>query len=428
MTFWFNQLKRTERHTLATCFGGWALDAFDATSYAFVIPALLATLHITRTQAGLLGTYALLGSALGGWIAGSLSDRFGRVKVLQLTIIWFSIFAFLSGFARSYEELTACRVLQGLGFGGEWATGAVLISESVNSKYRGKAVGLVQSGFAFGWGMALLVFSVLFSMLPSSVAWRATFWVGVVPALFILVVRRFAKEPDISVRARGHRRAQGGTPRQLFVIFSPAAIRTTCLAVLLTTGIQGAYYAVSVWLPTFLKTERNMTTSGSSGYLSVVILGALVGFLVAAWLADAIGRKSTFLIFGLSAGVVVGLYTLVPVSNNAVFLLGFPLGFFANGAFSPLGAYLAELFPTEIRATAQGFTYNAGRAAGSLFPALIGVLGEQMKLGVAIGLFAVSAYALLVVAMIFLPETNGRNLYDVQFSSNDRLSGAVEEL
>ena len=127
-------------------------------------------------------------------------------------------------------------------------------------------------------------------------------------------------------------------------------------------------------------------------------------------MADRFGRKTTFIVMGVCAAVVVALYTLIPISNAVILVLGFPLGFFANGIYAPMGAYLAELFPTEIRATNQGFSYNAGRAIGATFPAAIGYLAGSMGLSTAIAVFTLASYACLIGALVFLPETRGRAL------------------
>src|SRR5258708_36701436 len=133
---WFTQLQAGERSSPAATFGGWMLDGMDVMVYSFVLPTLVLLWHISKSEAGLLGTSALLLSSLGGWLAGLAADRYGRVKILQFTILWFAFFTFLSGFANSFTELLICRGLQGLGFGGEWAVGSVLIGETIRTEYR----------------------------------------------------------------------------------------------------------------------------------------------------------------------------------------------------------------------------------------------------------------------------------------------------
>jgi MFS family permease len=408
MKAWWQDLTVRERRTMAACFGGWALDSFDLQIYSFTIPALVATWGVTQAQAGYVGTVALAFSAAGGWIAGALSDRLGRVKTLQITVAWFAVFTFLSGFADNYIHLLILRSLQGLGFGGEWAAGAVLIAEVIRPEYRGRAAGSVHSGFAVGWGCAALLFTLVFSMLPQDQAWRTMFWIGVLPALLIFYIRRFVDESDVFTANRRARSKAGLS--QLFTIFRPDLLRTTLTSSLFAVGLQGGYYAVATWMPTYLKTEKGLSVLGTGSYLAVIIFGAFCGFLAGAHLADWIGRRRTFLTFAVLSTIVVCLYTLAPITNEVMLVLGFPLGFCANAMFAPTGAFYAELFPTEVRGTGQGFCYNLGRGVGALFPALVGILSAKLPLGTAIGVYTAGAYGLAIDALLFLPETQGRRI------------------
>src|SRR5271167_2490205 len=232
---WIFNLTLQERSTLVATFGGWALDGMDVMVYSFVIPTLIAAWSITKGQAGMLGTAALLISSVGGWIAGLLADRFGRVRILQVTIVWFAVFTFLSGFTNSFSQLLITRGLQGLGFGGEWAVGSVLMGEAIRAKYRGKAVGTVQGGWAIGWGLAALFYTVLFKTLPEAVAWRAMFWIGILPALLVFYIRRRVPEPPIFTEARKRVQA-GGAPASFLELFSPGVLHVTLLTALLAVG------------------------------------------------------------------------------------------------------------------------------------------------------------------------------------------------
>ena len=406
---WVFDLSGDERATLVATFGGWALDGMDVMVYSFVIPTLIAAWHMSKGQAGLLSTVALLISAVGGWLAGLLADRFGRTRILQLTIVWFAVFTFLSGFTISFWQLFVIRGLQGLGFGGEWAVGSVLMGEAICAQYRGKAVGTVQSGWAIGWGVTAISYTVLFSVLPAATAWRAMFWIGILPALLVFYIRRYVPEPEVFRRTRALERSLG--ERSNFLdIFTPALLRTTLLTALLAVGAQGGYYAITTWLPTFLKTTRGLSVLNTGAYLSVVILGSFVGYLVSAWLADRRGRKQTLVLYAICSFLAVVAYTYLPISNSLMLVLGFPLGFFASGVFSPIGPFFTELFPSRVRGSGQGFSYNVGRGMGALFPTLVGYLSARMGLGHAISTFAVIAYLTMVLATLLLPETRGREL------------------
>ncbi|SDK03818.1 Predicted arabinose efflux permease, MFS family [Pseudomonas delhiensis] len=404
---WYRDLSKQERRTFWSCKIGYGLDGMDTQMLSFVIPTLIALWGIGTGEAGLIHTFTLLASALGGWIAGILSDRIGRVLTLQLTVLWFAFFTFLCGLAQNYEQLLLARTLMGFGFGGEWTAGAVLIGEVIRSSDRGKAVGLVQSGWALGWGATALLYALLFSLLPPEYAWRALFLLGLLPALFVLFVRRLVKEPEVYQRSKAR---ESGEKINFHEIFAPGMLSITLRASLLTTGALGGYYAITSWLPTYLKTERHLSVLGTGGYLAMVILGSYVGYVVSAFLTDLLGRKKNFILFAVGSFIVVLLYTRLPIGNSAMLWLGFPLGFFASGIFSGMGAFLTELFPTRIRGSGQGFCYNAGRAIAALFPMLIGMLSQHVPLGLGIGGFAAVSYGVVILAALSLPETRGRQL------------------
>ena len=409
LTAFYRDMTGPERRTFWACFGGWALDGMDFMIYPLVLSTVMAQWHVGTGAAGLAVTLTLLASAVGGWCAGYLSDRIGRVRTLQFTILWFSFFSLLCAFAQTFGQLMLARGLLGFGFGGEWACGAVLMGETIRAQYRGRAVGSVQSGWAVGWGLAVLAQAVLFTLLPGEAAWRAMFALGAAPALVVFYVRRHVREPQIAAVARARLAAAGERPA-IWEIFGSGVLRTTVLASLLATGAQGGYYAITAWLPTFLKTERNLSVVGSTGYLAWLILGCFAGYLVGAWLADRIGRRRMFILFSCGAVLLIIAYTQLGISNDAMRVLGFPLGFFASGYFSAMGPFLTELFPTWLRGSAQGFTYNFGRGFGALFPALVGYVSQTMRLSLAIAAFAVIAYGILLAAALMLPETRGRQL------------------
>jgi MFS family permease len=398
-----------QRRTFWACYGGHALDAMDTQLYSWVLPALLSQWSLTRAQAGEIGTAALLSSAIGGWAAGILADRIGRVRTLQITILWFASFSFLSGLAENYAELFAARALLGFGFGGETAASAVLIGEIIDARHRGKGVGLVQSGWSLGSMLAAGVATLSFSILPEAQAWRAVFFVGLLPAILVFVIRRVVVEPPVFKESRQRTESRGREPSFL-AIFSRPMLKTTILTALISTGSLGGNYTLSIWLPAFLKTVRGLSVLNTGGFLAVMICGAFTGYVVGSYLTDRIGRRKHFVVFALGSLVTVYAYTLIPISNTVMLFLGFPLGFFSSGIFAAIGAYFTELFPTPIRASGQGFAFNFGRGVGALFPMLVGYLGATMPLGTAIGVFALFAYAMVLAALLFLPETRGRVL------------------
>jgi MFS family permease len=294
----------------------------------------------------------------------------------------------------------------GIGFGGEWTAGAVLIGETIRPQFRGRAVGSVQSGWALGWGLAVLLQAVFYMALPHEEAWRWMFAFGMAPALLILVLRRYVPEPEIASRV-----VASDAPKSLFwEIFQPPVLKATILTSLLGTGAQGGYYAITTWVPLYLKSERGLSIFGTSGYLAVLIAGSFCGYLVGAWLSDRIGRRNLFLLFSILSPLLVVTYLILPISNNLMLVLGFPLGFCASAYYSGLGPFFTEMFPTRLRGSGQGFAYNVGRGFGALFPTLVGILAAKLSLGTAIATFALIAYGLFFVMAIIMPETRGREL------------------
>jgi MFS family permease len=267
----------------------------------------------------------------------------------------------------------------------------------------------VQSGWAIGWGAAALLYAVLFSRLPEETAWRALFFAGILPAGLVVFVRYFVDEPAVFTETQ-KRIAAGAERPHVLAIFEPELIGKIVLASLLTTGAQGGYYAITTWLPTYLKTVRQLSVLNTSEYLLVIIVGSFVGYIVSAYLTDRIGRRNNFFLFAVCCFITVLAYTQLAIDDHTMLALGFPLGFFASGIFSGMGAFLTELFPTRVRGSAQGFTYNFGRGVGALCPSLVGWLGATMPLGQAIGIFAAAAYAVLFLAALLLPETRGREV------------------
>lgn len=410
---WYRELDRTERRTFWSCFGGWGMDSFDVQLFTFILPALMLSLGFTQEKAGLLGTVSLIASAFGGWAAGALADRFGRAKVLQGCILWYAIATALAATSQSYEQLLFWRAVQGLGFGGEWAAGAVLMGEMIRPQHRGKAVGMVQSAYAVGWFGAAAVSTLVLVALPTEIAWRTVFAIGLLPALLVIYIRRNVPDSPLFKRAAERvERAEVRSRRGLFAIFRTDVVRTTILASLLAAGVQGSSHAIIFWLPTFLVSERGLTTVQAGSYVMVTTAGAFLGYIVSSYLSDWIGRRPNFLFYVVGCLVVDFVYFFVPGSNVLMLVLGVPLGFFSQGIYASLGPYFTELFPTRVRATGQAFAYNFGRVVGATFIGIIGFMAHTLPLNWAMGVLSLGGYSLAVVAVLLLPETRGKELAD----------------
>ncbi|WP_457105378.1 MFS transporter [Methylobacterium sp. P5_C11] len=397
---WYRDIGPVERRTVWACLGGWSLDALDVQMFSLAMPALIATFRLSAPQAGLLGAVTLVAAASGGWLGGLAADRIGRVRTLQITVLWFAVATFLAAFAQSFAQLMILKALQGIGFGAEWAAGAALIAEAIRPEHRGKALGAVQAGWALGWGAAVLLATAAFSLLDQESAWRALFACGLAPALLILFLRRAVPEPDRSRGPTGRGRAPAGP----LAIFSPGLLRVTVIATLVGLGAHGGFHALFTWLPTYLRAERGASVLGTGLYLAVIIVAFGLGCLVAGGLVDRLGRRRTVALYAAGCMILVVLYLLVPVDGTGLLLLGAPLGFCTAGIPASLAALFSELFPDGLRGTGMGFCYSAGRLASALMPLGVGLLSEVCGLGPAIGLSAIGAYGLVLLAVALLPD------------------------
>ncbi|QFU87265.1 MFS transporter [Amycolatopsis sp. YIM 10] len=399
---WYRTLGSRGRRAFAGAFGGYGLDSYDYWVLPLSLSAIIAYFNLTPGTAGLLSTTTLVVSAIGGAGAGILADRIGRVRTLQLTVATYTVFTVLCGFAPNFETLLVFRALQGLGFGGEWAAGAILVAEYARSRYRGRTVAFVQSAWAAGWGLAVIVYTVVFSLSGDDMAWRIMFWTGVLPALLIMWVRKNVTDADAATERRESSAKRGSFGQ----IFQGDLLRTTLIASLFATGVQGGYYTLATWLPSYLRTTRELTVINTGGYYAFLISGAFIGYVCGGYLTDLLGRKRTFVLFAALSAVLIVAYTQIPHGANAlVMVLGFPLGFSMSAIFSGFGAFLAELYPTAQRGTGQGFTYNFGRAVGAVFPGVVGLLGAGGAM-----VFGAAGYGIAVLALLGLPETRGREL------------------
>ncbi len=402
---WYRSFDRQGRRAFKGAFLGYGLDSYDFWVLPLGMVAIAATFSLSKPEVGLLSTATLVFSAVGGVAAGVLADRIGRVRTLMITVIAYAVFTALCGLAPNYETLLVFRALQGLGFGGEWAAGAILVAEYAVAKHRGRAVAIVQSAWAVGWGLAVLAYTIIFNFFDPDVAWRVLFLTGALPALLVFYVRRNLTDAPAFEEHRAEA-ARGS----LKAIFASDLRRTTFFAALLATGCQGGYYTLATWVPTFLKTERGLSVVGTGGYLCFLIGGAFAGYLTGGHLTDRWGRKRTFQLFAVLSGALIILYTqLPPEANRYVLFLGFPLGFTSSAIFSGFGSFLSELYPGRARGAGQGFTYNLGRAIGAFFPTVIGFLAVSYGVGGAMA-FGALAYGLAFVATFGLPETRAREL------------------
>jgi MFS family permease len=406
MVTWWTAAPPDARRALVAASLGWMLDAMDVMIYALVLNDVRREFGIDDRTSGILLALPLATSALGGVIFGWIADRIGRTRALVASILWYSICTALCGLSQTVGQLALFRALLGFGFGGEWAIGAALVAETWPAEHRGKALGLMQSSWAVGYAGAALVTAIV---LPRW-GWRGVFFAGILPALATVWIRRSVTEPAIWREAR----ATGAAGRAgLGVLFRGELGRITWIVAAMNAATMFAWWGLFTWIPSYLGRAGTEGGAGlsilrTSTWIILMQLGMWFGYVTFGFVADAIGRKRTYVAYLLAAAVLVPIYG--STREPAVLLaLGPLVAFFGTGYFSGFGAVSAELFPTSIRATAQGLTYNLGRAISALAPLIVGSLAARRGLGIAFSITSM-AYLLAAVLWIWIPETKGRAL------------------
>ena len=401
----FRSLTSSQKRAFYAAFGGWMLDGFDFTILTFVLADIQRSFAIDSALAGALGTVTLMFRLVGGAAAGTAADRWGRKLPLILSIVWFSLFTVLSGFSTSYAILFACRALFGIGMGGEWAAGMPLALEHLPDRMRGPAAGILQGAWAWGFVSSALVFQTLYPFLRerSDEAWRAMFWVGAIPAVFVLWIRSKVSESPVWI-ARQHDRS--AHPKvSLTRIFAPDLLGTTIHCSLLAAGFMISYYSVTYWYATFLQ-GRGLHTLG---YVLALNAGGILGSAFWGGISEGrLGRRGSVTCAAALGVAVSPLYLLS--ADPAVLAIGALLvGFGAHGMWGAFPSYITERFPSDVRGAGAGFCYHAGALIGSFTSFGIGHLVDTGWSLASAMTTAIALSGLTVSLLIWLgPETRGR--------------------
>ena len=409
---WWHEGDAAAKKALVAASLGWMLDAFDVMLYALVVTSIIRDLHIDSATAGWIGSVTLIAAAAGGVFFGVLADKLGRTRALMFSVLLYSIFTAACGFAQSALQLAVFRIFLGFGMGGEWASGAALVSETWPDRVRGRALGFMQSSWAIGYALAAVV--VYLVQTAMRLDWRAVFFVGVLPALFTLWVRKSVDEPAIWTRARAQNaRAEGKDGAGVAIRDAVAGpmLRITIFVTLMNAFCLFAWWAFNSWIPAYLSLPvssggAGFTAGAMNGLVFVNQIGMWFGYVTFGFISDATGRKRAYVAYLILASLFVWAYTST-TNGWLLILLGPITSFFATGFFSGFGAVTAELYSTNVRATAQGFTYNLGRVASAAAPWLVGGFAKTHGFPAAITIAAL-AYLLAAACWAFIPETKGR--------------------
>jgi MFS family permease len=408
-----------QRRTLLAAALGWMLDAFDAMLYALVLTYVMRDLGMSKATSGFLQTLTLLASGIGGLFFGFLADRIGRKQALMLSILTYSICSFGSGLSTTVLMLAVFRFILGLGMGGEWNTGATLVAETWPDELRAKAIALVQSSWAIGYALAALVAGVVLRYAN----WRMVFFVGILPAIVTLWIRRRVPESQMWTEHRRLAQVQNLEPQgalrtqendSFLAIFRAPYRKSTFVLLLLNFFGLFAWWGMFIWIPPYLSLP---IAQGGRGFsvmrtatllIALNLLGMFPGYISFGWVADRLGRRKSFALYLFAAAVLVPLYAMAR-SPSALLVLGTIVAFFGTGFFSGSGLIGSEIFPTRLRARALGFTYNGARAMSCVSPWIIGWVGQAQGLSSAFYLCG-GAFLLASVMATQLPETKGKKL------------------
>jgi MFS family permease len=408
-TIRFSEVTANQKRTLLAAAMGWGLDGFDVMLYSNIAIFVMRDLHITsKSLTGLPNTFMLLASGIGGVLFGFVADRIGRKKALMLSILTYSVCSLGSGLSTSIVVLVFFRFLLGLGMGGEWNTGATLVAETWPTHLRAKAIAMVQSSWA--WGLAAAALAAGHVLKWTNNNWRAVFFVGIAPALVTLWIRSSVPESEMWKQQR----SASGTSAPFSEIFAPGLRRNTIFLFLLNLFGLFAWWGLFSWMPPYLtlpveKGGRGLGMMNTTWLLVTLnLVGMFPGYLCYGWIADRLGRRRSLMLFTLCAALLIPIYAAAR-SPWVILLFGALVAFFGTGFFSGSGLIGSEIFPTQVRARALGFTYNGARTLSCIAPYTIGWVGDHKGLSWAFLLCAV-AFVLTALMSSQLPETKGKEL------------------
>ena len=401
---------------------GYAMDGLDVLILSFAMAAIVSEFGLTLGEGGMIATYTLIGTALGGYIFGIFADWWGRVHTFSLTIIIFSIFTGACAFADNAVHLDILRFLAGLGLGGEYGIGMTLVSETWPGAKRARAT----AGVAMGWQAGAVLAAILAAVVLPDYGWRGLFLVGVLPALLAAWARHGIKEPPMWVQRKEMKKALQArkdagekltaeeeeqlTEAKKFPLahlFADKKTTITTIALTIMTSVQNfGYYGIMVWLPMILLKEHGLTTKSMSGWMIVTVIGMIAGIFVFGWLCDRLGRKKPYLLFYVCAAAMVYIYVNLGTPIALLFGGAF-LGFFCNGMMAGYGTLLSENYTTDARSTAQNFIINTGRAVGGFAPVIIGTIAQTNGFNTAFVLLSAVYLAAAVNVLFFVKDTKG---------------------
>ena len=405
---WWKEPTKDQWYAYIAAWLGWTLDAFDFTIFLLIMVPIAKEFDVPLTAVAIVFTLTLWLRLVGATAAGWMADRMGRKTPLMISILWYSLCNFIAGFAPNFTFLLIFRALLGIGMGAEWPAGAALAMESWPARSRGFMSGVLQGS----WGLGFALSALAYAMLYEDIGWRGLLWIGILPALVVVWIRYFVKEPEVwaeNKRQQVVKKAEVKTP--LFTIFKRQHLYNTLTACLWMGAAFCVYYSIWALFSAYLQKELNWTPGMVATPLFWANIVVFAGSALWGAVADKWGRRPAIIVPCVIAIFVTPLYLWTADPLWIVF--GFILqGVFGGSIYGQNPSYLSERFPTEVRATASGFVYHQGAIWGGLVAPVISYFAVEQKMGFAMPMMVSTIVFLLIVilAVALGPETKGKIL------------------
>lgn len=414
-------------------------DGFDYMIFSFTMPQIMREMDLGFIAAGSLTSFSLIGMLVGGIASGILADRFGRKRILNVGVLLYALFTFPIYFAQTFDAIAVCRILSGVGVGAVIPLGLVLVSEYSPSKHRATYAALSRVFMMFGWVLAGLAAMFIVARFNE---WRWCYLLGGLPAIYAIVMHRFVPESVHWLLSKGRieegmrilndindklnvpaapytfdeitlpQSGQKGTLRE---VVSKKYLRSTIGLWLIALVTCSLSYGLTTWMPTVLESTEHLDIVAAYGLTTIMNAMGCLGVVSAGFMADKIGRlKSTYLSLALAAISVV-VMALMGLQGSfllpAIVLMGFAINY-ATQSDTPI---TIDVYPTEIRGTAQAAVSTVARLGGTATPLIIGVVLESgNNFAIVLMVFLVPLALTAIITKICIKvETKGKRLEEL---------------
>ena len=403
---WWKEPTKDQWYAYVAAWLGWTLDAFDFTIFLLIMLPISKEFGVPITEVTFVFTITLWLRLAGATASGWLADRMGRKKPLMISILWYSICNFIAGFSPTFAFLFFFRALLGIGMGAEWPAGAALAMESWPARSRGFMSGLLQGS----WGIGFALSSLAYGFLYDSIGWRGLLWIGILPALAVVWIRFYVKEPPVWAENKHKQTTEKQEVKlPLFTIFKPKYLFNTLTGVVWMAASFCVYYSIWALFSTYLQKEMQWTPLMVATPLFWANIVVLFGSLLWGAVSDKYGRRTAIAAPAIIAIFVTPLYLYT--QNPTIVILAFILqGMFGGSIYGQNPSYLTERFPTEVRATAAGFVYHQGAIWGGLVAPIISYYAVERGMGFAMPMMiaTIASLVVVVISILLSPETKGK--------------------